>query len=215
MIQSMTQLGGTILSMDTMYNVAAHIFVTMDGKSFKPWKGMTTIKNEHNETIWWAMVTNPESSQELDPSLQKMVVWLRQNNGPDSLVQLIYVDTCCHSCKKLIEIFGLNIKVKFDGFHWLPCWNDVLLHPSSKEAGVFHAAMSRALYVVADTEFEAKRQELLQMLSREPSALEVVKECNKTVPQPDLLEGRIRAVIFYFLVCDDEKVIMRPEAGAG
>ena len=210
MIQSMTQLGGTILSMDTTYDVAARIFVTMDGKSFKPWKGMTTIKNEHNETIWWAMVTNPESLQELDPSLQKLVVRLRRNNGPDSPVQLIYVDTCCHSRKKLVEIFGPNIKAKLDGFHWLQRWNDVLLHPSSKEAGVFRAAMSRALYVVADAEFEAKRQELRQTLGREPSALEVVKECNKTVPQPDLLEPRIRAVIFYFLVFDDEKVIMRP-----
>ena len=118
MIQSMTQLGGTILSMDTTYDVAAHIFVTMDGKSFKPWKGMTTM-NEHNETIWWALVTNPESLQELDPSLQKLVVWLRQNNGPDSPMQLIYIDTCCHSHNKLVEIFGPNIKVKLDGFHWL------------------------------------------------------------------------------------------------
>jgi hypothetical protein len=137
----MAQLGGSIISIDCTVKIANRIYVYIDGTHFKPWAGMTAIRNEFNQIIWWGMVTVVDSYSEIKPHLIALKERLDKIQGPDEL-KVIYVDNCCSVRKILQDIFGAHVLIKLDVFHWLKRWNDILLDPSAKEAWVFKMNMS-------------------------------------------------------------------------
>ena len=210
MVQRMASLGGTILSIDTQYGTAKRITVYHNGSYFHPFNGYTTIMNEFGEIIWWGMITGSESITELAPRLAGVKERLNKKQGPDS-VKVIFVDNCCHVRAKLQAIFGPNVLVLLDHFHWLKRWDPVLRDKKSSEAALFRNLMSRALLLVTRDEYNRKKAQLTEKLKKKnpprlPSPVEILKASNTTTPRPEELKKRILAVISYTQIADATKL---------
>jgi hypothetical protein len=117
MIQHMSQLGGTILSIDTTYKLPARVIVSHGNKQFKPWEGMVAVRNEYNEVIWFGMISQGESISHIQPQLQKLKERLDRVQGPNK-VEVIYIDNCCTVREKIQQVV-CNVPIKLDVWHWL------------------------------------------------------------------------------------------------
>lgn len=205
MVHRMLNLGGFVLSLDFCYGPATRIRVYANGKPFTPWKGMATILNEDNMVIWWAFLEGSESIDEIAPSLRKLKLRLDRVQGLDQL-KVIYVDNCCDVRAKLQAIFGPNVLVKLDIYHWQARWDAIILDKDGERYAVFRGLMSRAVLEVAPAEFEEKKNVLLQKLKRQPTVKEVRKLCKKKTPPAEQIEKSVRAIVEYFLLEDARTV---------
>eukprot|EP00957_Ditylum_brightwellii_P157998 12027008-Ditylum_brightwellii.AAC.1 len=116
-------------------------------------------------------------------------------------VKVIFVDNCCTVRQKWTQIFN-GVRIKLDTYHWLARWNAVLAEPTSADAAAFRASMSRAIIVVGDTQFREKREELRNQLEHEPTVRQILNACSGVCPPPEIMEGRVRSTVRYFLARD-------------
>ena len=210
MVERMASLGGTILSIDTQYGTAKKISVYCNGSYFHPFTGYTTVLNEYGEIIWWGMIAHGESITELEPRLVALKDRLERIGGA-GCVKVIFVDNCCQVRNKIQQIFGANVLVLLDHFHWLKRWDPVLRDKKSAEAALFRVLMSRALLLVTRDEYNRKKAELTEKFKKKnpprlPSPVEILKASNTTTPRPDQLKTRILAVISYTQITDATKL---------
>lgn len=206
MVHRMSNCGGTILSMDTVYGPASRVAVYVNGKPFRPWKGLTTMMNEHGEVIWFGFIKGGESISEIEEPLRKLKARLDRIEGPDN-VKVIYVDNCCQVRNKIQQIFGPNVLVKLDIFHWQQRWNEVIREKKSKRYSVFRALMSRAVLQASTEEFDAAKQALTVKLGRTPTVKQVLAECNTSTPPGPQMRQAVCAIVEYFLLEDARAVI--------
>ena len=91
--------------------------------------------------------------------------------------------------------------MKLDAFHWLKRWNGVMENNNSKQASIFRAFMSKALFVVSDTEYRRAKEAVLKKLKREPTTVQEILNASKgSIPAPNLLEQRVSSVLLYCLI---------------
>ena len=116
MIKKMLALSAIILSLDANYKMGKRVVVYDKERGyFRPWVGYITILNEHKQCLWWGMIKNSESIEEIRPHLVKLKARC-ERLGTE--IKVIYVDKCCTVRNKLQEIFP-NAKICLDLFHWL------------------------------------------------------------------------------------------------
>jgi hypothetical protein len=155
-----------------------------------------TIQNEDALTVFWKGLKGSESIKEITPDLRQLKERLESNNGTANSIRAIYIDNCCTVSKSLGKIFP-EAEFKLDAFHWLKHWNDVMENNNSKQASIFRAFMSKALFVVSDTEYRRAKEAVLQKLKREPTVQEILNASKGSIPAPDLLEQRVSSVLLY------------------
>ena len=205
----MANLGGTILSLDANYKVAQKITVVMkDQTRTKPFKCLVTVMNEDNMVIWWGLLRSEESITEIEQHLRRLKVRLhRINQRNNQKLEAIYVDNCCSIRNKLQSIFGQDVDVLLDLFHWLERWDELLRKPASDGGRRFKGFMSRAVLVITTKEWEQKRDALAKELGRDPTNTEIALKCNKvTVQSHEHINASVRKVISFFMLLDSERV---------
>jgi len=210
MLQLMSCIGGEVLSMDTMYKAPKRVTVYVNGKPFCPWVGLTTVMNEHGACIWWGFIKGSESISEIAPHLKRLKARLDRIQGPDTL-KVIYVDNCCNVRAKLQEIFGNDVLVCLDIFHWLQRWEDCIRDRHSERYAVFRALMSRAVLQASPEEYSEQKLLVEKKLGRVPTVKEVLAACHTVTPPVDAIHRSISAIVEYFLM-EDAKAVAR--AGA-
>ena len=159
---------------------------------FKPWRGLTVVRNEHNQIIWWGMSQVPDSYNEIREPLVALKERLDRLN---CTIKVVYVDDCCYVATTLRDIFGDLVQIKPDAFHWIMCWDDILVDPKSEESRRFKCLMSHAVLMVPQDEYKSTENELREKLGRKPSVKEVPKDAKTVVPPKAELETRIVALI--------------------
>jgi hypothetical protein len=190
-------LKAQILKIDFNYKLAKKIHVWQGRQgAFRPYKCFVTIQNEDALTVFWKGLKGSESIKEITPDLRQLKERLESNNGTANSIRAIYIDNCCTVSKSLNKIFP-EAQFKLDAFHWLKRWNDVMENNNSKQASIFRAFMSKALFVVSDTEYRRAKEAVLQKLKREPTVQEILNASKGSIPAPDLLEQRVSSVLLY------------------
>jgi hypothetical protein len=120
----------------------------------------------------------------------------------DPAVKVIYVDNCCQVYQLLKGVFP-GARVLLDAFHWLKRWNECLHKPSSSQAGIFSALMSRAIFHVEPAEFERAKGAVQRKKKKpDPSLREVLKEANAVIPGPQDIRKAVEAVLTYIYAKD-------------
>eukprot|EP00957_Ditylum_brightwellii_P025843 1955020-Ditylum_brightwellii.AAC.1 len=157
---------------------------------FRPFIAFAALRNEFRETVWWKMLTRPESMVEVQEDLKRLRGRLDNLQGAGT-VKIIFVDNCCNVRRKWTDIFP-GVKVKLDTYHWLARWNCVLTDPKSDDAAQFRALMSRAIIAVGDAEFSQKKEELHEHLEREPTVKQIINACSGVCPSPAVMEQRVQ-----------------------
>jgi hypothetical protein len=151
----MRGLSGEILRMDFNYKIAAKVLVYKGrGQSFVPFKCILTVQNECAMTMYWKALQSSESMKEIIGDLCRLRDRNRLNGKP---VKVIRVDNCCSTGKCLRRIFGDEVLVKLDVFHWLKRWDKMLAEPGSGEAVIFRVLMSRAVFCVEPETYRAAK----------------------------------------------------------
>ena len=73
MIRKMLGLSAIIISLDANYKIGRRVVVYDKERGyFRPWVGYITILNEHKQCIWWGMIKNSESIEEIRPHLVRL-----------------------------------------------------------------------------------------------------------------------------------------------
>ena len=203
MIKKMLGLAAIIISLDANYKVGRRVVVYDKERGyFRPWVGYITILNEHKQCIWWGMIKNSESIEEIRPHLIRLKERC-ERLGKE--IKVIYVDNCCTVRNKLQEIFP-NAKICLDLFHWLVRWDEIFTDKTCSDYFKFRAFMSRAILLVSDEEFKQQKQVLYNKLSQQPTVKEVLQTSNTTYPTVKDATRSIKAVISFFMLSECEKL---------
>jgi hypothetical protein len=241
-LMKMLGLNAQLLKIDFNYKIASKIRVwTRQGQSFAPYKCIVTVQNEDGQTVFWKALKHAESFTEIEGDLVRMRNRLnrnarakladeeakrkeacakrnetfveRQYPADFQSVKVVYVDNCCSVHHVLRRIFP-SVSIKLDAFHWLKRWNDIMAEPTSAQAGVFRALMSKAIFNVEGSEFEDARIRARRKKKRDPNNKEILKEANAIIPQPEILQGNVEAVLLYIHAKDaetDRRLLARRE----
>lgn len=118
-------------------------------------------------------------------------------------VKVLYIDNCCNVKNILRRIFP-DALIKLDPFHWLKRWNELMVEPSSAEAGVFRGLMSRAIFNIEPTEYERAKDKVCKKKKRDPTVKEILKEANAVIPSPEVLRRNVEAVFHYVQTKDTD-----------
>ena len=206
MVHRMTQLGGEVLSIDWAYKPSSRIIVNWNDTQIRPWKAMTTIMNEDNMLIWWGFLQGSESVVEIKDDLSRLRERIERVNAKKGhRLQAIYVDNCCNVRESLQSIFGEDVEVLLDFFHWLQRWDDIFQDTKSEEARAFKRMITQCVLVATDKEYKEKEAELNARLKRPPKVHEVLKKCRRVTANADDMEKAIRKVVQFFLTIDAER----------
>jgi hypothetical protein len=198
-VHRMYGLGGRLLSIDFQYKSVNRIVVFADGKPFHPWKSLCFVMNELGQVVWWGALKGRESITEIKPHLERLNTRLCRLQGP---VRIIWVDDCCRYRKKLQEIFGPDVRVKLDHWHWHDRWSDIIRDKKSERYAIFRSLMSRAILHAAPEEFNRKKNELKEKLKQTPTIRRILRDCKTTTPSPKDITTSVTAIIEYFLLED-------------
>lgn len=170
------------LKIDWHYKLPGKIKVyTGREKSFSPFKSAVSIKNEYEKTIFWKCYPCSEGVDTMRPDLERLRERLLMLQG--ELPRVAYVDNCCQVRAKLQQIFGDELLVLLDCFHWCKRWDLVLKDSKSAEASVFRGMVHNALFVVETSEFNRAKFVLQSKLKRTPNTKEILKEAKATIPE--------------------------------
>jgi len=118
--QQLLATSGKILAMDTTFNVAKRSFVVnpATGGRERPYKGLSSVMNEHGQIILYNYSFRAENWAETKPHLERLRDRMRRvRNDPTFEPDVIYVDVCCGERAHLNEIWP-NALVRLDSFHW-------------------------------------------------------------------------------------------------
>jgi hypothetical protein len=126
-----------------------------------------------------------------------------QFNDNSQAVKVIYVDNCCQ-VKNMIRCIFPDVLIKLDPFHWLKRWNELLVDPSSAQAGIFRGLMSRAIFNIEPSEYERAKDKVTKKKKREATVKEVLKEANSVIPSPEVLRSNVEAVFHYVQAKDTD-----------
>jgi hypothetical protein len=198
----MMGLPAKVLKIDFSYKLAGKIRVyTGRGESFTPYKCTVMIQNEDTLTVFWKALRTSESFHHLCIDLKHLQMRLRRN-GTD--VKVIYIDNCCQNCNILKEIFGQEVLIKLDAFHWIQRWNQILRQPIKAQAALFRSMMSRALFIIEKPEWERVKAKLQEKIHpwKKPTKKEIAKACSSIIPGSELLGIRVHKVVNYFSCLD-------------
>jgi len=162
------------------------------GKCFAPFKSVAAIHNEDAMTVFWKFCSGSESIQLVVPDLKRLH---ERNPLLGSKLKATCVDNCCNVRGVLIEATP-GVLVKLDCFHWQQRWDPCLCDTKSEKTIAFRSLMRRAIFVTETNEHN-RAKELLgkRNPSRQPAAHEIYKEAKATIPDPELSERRVMAVI--------------------
>ena len=119
---------------------------------------------------------------------------------------IIYVDNCCNVRAKLQTIFGSHVLICLDIFHWLKRWDDIVADKKSERYPVFRSLLSRCVLQASVAEYREKSELLEDKLGRQPTAKEILKQCNKSTPAAADIDKSVRAVVEFFLL-EDARII--------
>ena len=205
MIKKMLGLSAIIISLDANYKMGKRVVVYDKERGyFRPWVGYITILNEHKQCIWWGMIKNSESIEEIRPHLVRLKARCEQLG---SEIKVIYVDNCCTVRNKLQEIFP-NAKICLDLFHWLVRWDEIFNDKTCSDYFKFRAFMSRAILLVSDAEYKEQKEVLQNKLSRQPTVKEVLQRCNTTFPTVEDATRSVKAIMSFFMLSECEKLTL-------
>ena len=126
----------------------------------RPWVGHIAILNEHEQCVWWGMIKNSESMEEMRPHLLKLNA---RCECLGSETKVVCVDNCCTVRNKLQETFP-NAKTYLDLFHWLVRWDEIFNDKKCNDCFKFRAFVSRALLLASDDECKRQKQILINKL---------------------------------------------------
>jgi hypothetical protein len=136
--------------------------------------------------------------------------WTKFNVGVinfEQAVKVVWVDNCC-SVKHIVRRCFPDVLIKLDSFHWLKRWNEIILKPSSAQAGVFRGLMSRALFNIEPGEFQRAKDYLEAKKNREVTVKEILKEANAMIPDAATLRENVQAVIQYIEAKDAQTTVL-------
>ena len=210
----MMGLSGEILKIDWSHKVAGKTYVyTGPGICFKPCTNMLNIQNEDALTILWKATDGGES---LLPIKADLICLKQRNMRLQKPTKAIYIDVCCKFRKGLQDIFGSDVFVGLDCFHWMKRWDRALAKPKSEKGATFRASISQAVFVIPPDECEGAKKRLIDRRKAntrankndsdtwEPSVRQIRREANAIIPSPDKLQQRVMAFIRYAKFCDAE-----------
>jgi len=210
----MMGLSGQTLKIDWSYKVAGKTYAcTGPGICFKPYTNMLNIQNEDGLTVLWKATDGGES---LDPIKADLIRLKQRNVRLENPTKAIYIDVCCKFRKGLQNVFGANVFVGLDCFHWMKRWDKALAKPKSEKGAIFRASMSQAVFVIPTEEYDRAKKRLMDRRKAnkrgnkndkgdwEPSVRQIRKEANAIIPPPDKLQQRVMALIRYCKFCDAE-----------
>ena len=126
------------------------------------------------------------------------------------VLYVVIVDNCCTVRDFLKKIFGQNLEVLLDDFHFQKRWDLCLaaVVPSHPLARLFKAAVSRAL---KEPVKEAKQQAIARLKTKgktNPTNAEVLKETKIfSCPSPEQQLQQVRQVVDVFKKMDEEEMV--------
>jgi len=205
-------LTGEILKIDWSYKVAGKTYVYEGpGKCFKPYTNMLNVQNEDGLTLSWKLMSGGES---LDSIKADLVCIQRRSAKQQKDIKGIYVNDCCKFRRGLKGMFGADVFVGLDSFHWFKRWDRALANPKSEKGAIFRSSISQAVFVVTPEEYDRAKQRLILRRKKnknhsndvpwEPAVRQIRKEANAVIPQPAQLQQRVMAFIRYAKFCDAE-----------
>lgn len=115
---------------------------------------------------------------------------------------MIHVDNCCSTKRMLRLIFGDDVLIKLDVFHWLKRWDKMLAEPNSEQAVLFRVLMSRAMFQIQPNEYRRIQDELKEKYKREPTNKEILRAGNSIIPEPNILRRNVMAVVKFISFMD-------------
>lgn len=132
------------LSFDSTYKTAMH---TGDDV-----RSIYLGVNSFGQVISAAM-TPSDSYLAIRPFLQEMADRDKDDEFTTNGGQIIYTDKCCADLKLLQSVFGADVVVKLDAFHYLRRWNTCLKsrnHPQAAEMMVLSKKLRECLFVTKE-----------------------------------------------------------------
>jgi len=206
----MMGLTGSILKIDWSYKVAGKTYVyTRPGVCFKPYTNMRNVQNEDGLTLTWKMTSTGETLDTVKPDLLRLE---RRNKRQQITTKVVYINDCCKFRSGLKRIFGGDVFVGLDVFHWCKRWDAAMANSKSENGAIFRSSISQALFVVPPAEFERAKARLIHRHKKrkpsdtdwQPTVRQIRKEANAVIPPPDTLQERVMAFIRYAKFCDAE-----------
>ena len=204
----MMGLSGEIVKLDWSYKIAGKTYIyTGPGVCFRPYTSLLNVQNGDGMTVCWKAVSGGESLESVKPDL---VLLKNRNERHGKKIKLAHVDVCCKHRSGLQDIFGEDLWVGLDSFHWMKRWDPALLKPTSEKGKIFRGAMSQALFVTTSSELTAAKERLIKKYKNKkpkdwvPTFRQMLKAANSTIPPPDILTRRVNACIRYFKFQDAE-----------
>ena len=211
----MMGLSGEILKIDWSYKVAGKTYVYAGpGVCFKPYTNMLNAQNEDGLTTLWKATDGGESLVPIKSDLLR----LKQRNARlQKTTKAICIDVCCKYRNGLKSIFGNDVFVGLDCFHWMRRWDKALANPKSEKGAMFCAAMSQAVFIIPSNECDRAKKTLCDCRkankrptrtsdgdSWQPTVRQIQKEANSIIPSPDKLQDRVMAFVRCAKFCDAE-----------
>jgi len=222
--QMMARYGDSkILSGDATFKLAKKIKVQAPGTTTKefvsPFSTVSILCNEYSEVVWllsfvlgsgfglvlciclfirafvrYGCFRGKENQVDLKDHFQRLVT---ERKMP---LKVYYTDTCCKQRGMINEVWGTDVVVLLDAFHWLARWEKTFaLKTNDSLVKMFMTMMRNALFQV-DGEDKAKWRAHLKKVRKTDLIPErdILKWCRRCIPPPNVLMERVTRVLLLF-----------------
>ncbi|MFK7809286.1 MAG: hypothetical protein AB8F74_15890 [Saprospiraceae bacterium] len=185
---------------------------------YQPFRSCMTVKNAYSEYLAIHFLYSEGKFTETSRYLEKLLQQSRDQLGkPQWTPRVLCCDNCCQMRSAYTSIFGSDISVVLDLWHWLNRWNACIqLRPGHPRRRQLFRALTDAVLVPDATEYFDYKQEYLSSLDEpyfsnvEATQLEadlhheISKKCKRQYRDPLDMEAAVTAVLGFFLYIDEQ-----------
>ena len=192
-----------VLSLDETFDFVKRVFIYhKNGARSTPYKSILTVYSGNRTPVGWYGMTeaeshSPEKRQVLRNIAERYV-------AAGKTLQIMFTDSCCRDRQFLKQLFGNQLEVQLDSFHYEMRWvKGVALAPAHKLCRLFCRLMSRAMYDPDPDEMAHAKNLLAAQGNQNPTYTELLKLVKIKKPASSVeQEKRVREVIKAFMDLD-------------
>lgn len=138
-----------ILSVDATYKVPRSIVAKVGRENLKPFETLITCMNEKGALVLMRLCENREKHADLRNVFETIQDWQRERDSNWRL-ELLYTDNCCSVRNTAKEVFGEEVQVRLDPFHFMDRFKSWMIEPTGPVASAAQKELSEAMFLDSD-----------------------------------------------------------------